>query len=81
MVVNADVQAAVAALQAAGDDTDALSASIAKASFLDEIPGEDRQKLRGMALVVQHTCTIPPPAVLQCTELIAAVGYFEQICA
>ena len=33
-----------------GDDVDALTESIAAASFLDETPGEDRQKLRGKLL-------------------------------
>lgn len=41
-----DNQAAVAALLAAKDIED-LEAAIQQASFLDAIPGEDRQKLRG----------------------------------
>ena len=43
-----DVAAAVAALQAAGKDVNKLMKAIESASFLDETPGEDRQKLRGM---------------------------------
>jgi hypothetical protein len=42
-----DIGSAVAALQAAGEDIDALITAVGKAKFLDEIPGEDRQKLRG----------------------------------
>ena len=42
-----DANSAVSLLKAAGDDIDALSQAIIKASFLDDIPGEDRQKLRG----------------------------------
>jgi hypothetical protein len=42
-----DVNSAVALLKSAGDDIDALSQAIIKAEFLDNIPGEDRQKLRG----------------------------------
>ncbi|MEW5317681.1 MAG: hypothetical protein WDW38_008963 [Sanguina aurantia] len=38
--------AAVAAMHAAGDDTEALAEAIAAASFLDATPGESRQKLR-----------------------------------
>ena len=41
-----DNQAAVAALVGA-KDIEALEAAIAAASFLDSIPGDDRQKLRG----------------------------------
>ncbi len=42
-----DTDAAVSALHAAGDDIEALVEAIEQASFLDDIPGEDRQKLRG----------------------------------
>ncbi len=42
-----DTAATVAALQAAGDNVDALANAIIQASYLDDIPGEDRQKLRG----------------------------------
>jgi len=45
-----DTAAAVAGLHAAGDDTEALSEAIEKAAFLDVIPGDDRQKLRGKLL-------------------------------
>jgi hypothetical protein len=48
-----DVNSAVALLKAAGDDIDALSQAIIKAEFLDTIPGEDRQKLRGTAIPLQ----------------------------
>lgn len=47
-----DIGGAVAALQAAGEDIDALITAVGKAKFLDEIPGEDRQKLRGGFLAV-----------------------------
>lgn len=42
-----DVAAAVAALHAAGNDMEALTEAIEQAAFLGDIPGEDRQKLRG----------------------------------
>ena len=42
-----DASAAVKALDAAGKDTEALSEAISFAAFLDDVPGEDRQKLRG----------------------------------
>ena len=42
-----DTKSAVAALVAAKDRT-ALESAIAAAAFLDAIPGDDRQKLRGM---------------------------------
>uniref|UniRef100_A0A383VFQ0 ACB domain-containing protein n=1 Tax=Tetradesmus obliquus TaxID=3088 RepID=A0A383VFQ0_TETOB len=41
-----DIGGAVAALQAAGEGIDALITAVGKAKFLDETPGEDRQKLR-----------------------------------
>lgn len=34
-------------LKNAGEDIDRLSEAILKASFLDDTPGEDRQRLRG----------------------------------
>jgi hypothetical protein len=43
-----DAEAAAKSLAAAGNDTDLLKEAITAASFLDEIPGEDRQKLRGV---------------------------------
>ena len=46
--MGADTATALAALAAAGTDKEALSTAIKAASFLDETPGEDRQKLRGM---------------------------------
>ncbi len=42
-----DKVSAVAALAAAKDKA-ALESAIAAASFLDAIPGDDRQKLRGV---------------------------------
>lgn len=42
-----DPAAAVAALHAAGDDTEALAEAIQAAAFLDSTPGDARQKLRG----------------------------------
>lgn len=44
--MTADAKTAVAALLAA-KDLPALEAAINGASFLDNIPGDDRQKLRG----------------------------------
>ncbi|KAK9863274.1 hypothetical protein WJX84_001796 [Apatococcus fuscideae] len=41
-----EAQQAVAAFAAAGNDPDALSAAIDQAKFLDNVPGEERQKLR-----------------------------------
>jgi hypothetical protein len=46
-IMASDIGGAVAALQAAGEDIDALITAVGKAKFLDEIPGDDRQKLRG----------------------------------
>lgn len=48
--MGADATAAVAALAAAGKDTEALMAAIKGAAFLDSTPGESRQKLRGEAV-------------------------------
>ena len=42
-----DAQAALAGIAAAGNDTETLAEAIEKAAFLEESPGEDRQKLRG----------------------------------
>lgn len=42
-----DNAATVAALQTAGDDIQALADALIKAAYLDGVPGEDRQKLRG----------------------------------
>ena len=42
-----DVESAVARIAAAADSLDALSMAIEKAAFLDDQPGEGRQKLRG----------------------------------
>lgn len=42
-----DARSAVADLVAAGNDPSALADAIVNAGFLDDIPGEDRQKLRG----------------------------------
>ena len=43
-----EATAAVASLQGAGNDLEALALAIKAASFLDETPGDNRQKLRGM---------------------------------
>ena len=40
-------EAALAKLAAAADSVDALSVAVEKAAFLDQKPGEARQKLRG----------------------------------
>lgn len=42
-----DVEGAVARIVAAADSPDALSMAIEQAAFLDDLPGEGRQKLRG----------------------------------
>ena len=42
-------QAALARIAAAADSVDALSVAVEKAAFLDQKPGEGRQKLRGKA--------------------------------
>jgi len=47
MTLNTAPELAAASLHAAGDDVDALVEAIAAASFLDTMPGEYRQKLRG----------------------------------
>jgi hypothetical protein len=46
-MVAASPAAALAALHAAGDDLEALTEAVEGATFLDALPGEDRQKLRG----------------------------------
>ena len=43
----ADVEGALAGIAAAADSVDALSVAIKKAAFLDDQPGEARQRLRG----------------------------------
>ena len=52
-----DAGSAVYALTAAGNDTEALAEAIEAASFLDETPGEDRQKLRE---VEPHPVSLSP---------------------
>ena len=47
MTFNTSPEIAAASLHAAGDDVDALVEAIAAATFLDSMPGEYRQKLRG----------------------------------
>ena len=42
-----DVQAALAGIEEAGNDTETLAEAIENAAFLEETPGEPRQKLRG----------------------------------
>src|SRR5690349_13271705 len=51
-----DNAATVAALHSAGDDIQALADAIIKAAFLDGVPGEDRQKLRGECKVAVGCC-------------------------
>ena len=46
----ADVEAALAGIAAAADSVDALPVAIKQAAFLDDHPGEARQKLRGECL-------------------------------
>lgn len=43
----ANEEAALAKIAAAADSIDALSVAVEKAAFLDQKPGEGRQKLRG----------------------------------
>ena len=42
-----DVQAALAGIEAAGNDTETLAEAIENAAFLEDTPGEPRQTLRG----------------------------------
>ena len=42
-----DVQAALAGIEAAGNDTETLAEAIENVAFLENTPGEPRQKLRG----------------------------------
>lgn len=49
-----DAQAALEAIIAASNDTEALAAAIREAAFLDATPGEARQKLRGAASAPQQ---------------------------
>ena len=51
--VSPEAQEAVASFAGAGNDPDTLSIAIEKASFLDKMPGEERQKLRGEVML--HT--------------------------
>ncbi len=44
-----DAQAALAGIEAAGNDTESLAEAIDRAAFLEDTPGEPRQKLRGKA--------------------------------
>jgi hypothetical protein len=57
----ADISAALASLHAAGDDLEALTEALERAAFLDGIPGDDRQKLRGGSRVA-----CPPAAAAWC---------------
>ncbi len=52
-----DARSAIADLISAGNDLDALAEAIVNAGFLDDIPGEDRQKLRGDFLW-WHICVL-----------------------
>ncbi len=56
MVTNSmgDAQAALEAIVAASNDTEALAVAIREAAFLDATPGEARQKLRGAAPAPQQ---------------------------
>ncbi len=49
--------AAIAALHAAGDDLEALQEAIGAAAWLDAVPGEDRQKLRGARALALCCCS------------------------
>lgn len=46
-------EAALAKIAVAADNVDALSMAVDQASFLDQKPGEGRQKLRGEASTKQ----------------------------
>ena len=48
--MTSDPDVATAALHAAGQDCEALNEAIAAAAFLDKIPGDHRQKLRGRSI-------------------------------
>lgn len=68
-----DAAVSVAALAAAGDDTAALCDAIEHAAFLDAVPGENRQKLRGawhaetLAQFVRHREHMPPLLCFLCS--------------
>jgi len=46
------MESAALRLHAAGDDVDALKEAVDGAAFLDSVPGDFRQKLRGVFLYV-----------------------------
>ena len=62
-----DAQAAVAAIAAAGNDTEALAEAIEKAAFLDETPGENRQTLRGRLSSYEHNQKLQLRTFMPCT--------------
>lgn len=53
--MTANAEQAVAALHAAGDDMEALAEALQRAAFLETMPGDSRQKLRG-AFLQLHSC-------------------------
>lgn len=70
-----DAGGAVTLLKNAGEDIDRLSEAIRKASFLDDTPGEDRQKLRGacgaaMAWSYPLLDSLLQPARSRCLQLL-----------
>ena len=48
-------EAALAQLAGAADSVDAIAVAIEKAAFLDQKPGEGRQKLRGKISSATHS--------------------------
>lgn len=71
--VSPEAQEAVASFAAAGNDPDSLSAAIDKAAFLDKIPGEERQKLRG-ACKTRLVEPSGPAAQVQIASLLQLPG-------
>ncbi len=65
--------AAVAALQAAGDDVEALTEAIQAASWIDAVPGEDRQKLRGEMALSMFDGAPPALALSTATSVVNTV--------
>ena len=65
----ASAQAALAGIAAAADSVDALSVAIKQAAFVDEHPGEARQKLRGESFECYSLRACPGGSCVCCLEL------------
>jgi len=69
-----DAQAALAGIVAAGNDTETLAEAIEKAAFLEETPGEDRQKLRGtFNRCLVQSCSLK--LTLSCSPILKCALY------